>query len=147
MDDNKFLKNQVKDAMKHNKLLEVALNKTDKQTNAIKEFLKRNKQFKARDSEKESNGDMAAVPVEGDGVIREERSIKELDKTEYEIQNFQDMEEETDAEMSQKDLENHDQMVLANLNIMKENMMAPQYQMKQTFIQEGDAADQKTFFT
>jgi len=28
-DDNKFLKSQVKEAMKHNKLLEVALNKTD----------------------------------------------------------------------------------------------------------------------
>lgn len=35
------------------------------------------------------------------------------------------MEQETDADMSQKELENHDQMVLANLNIMKENMMAP----------------------
>lgn len=88
MDDNKFLKNQVKDAMKHNKLLEVALNKTNKQTNSIKEFLKRNKQFKGRDSEHNLNqhGDEAAVPVmtDGDGVIKEE-SAKELDKTEYEI--------------------------------------------------------------
>ena len=88
MDDNKFLKNQVKDAMKHNKLLEVALNKTNKQTNAIKEFLKRNKQINVRDSEKQLHGDEAAVPVLTDGVIKEEKSVKELDKTEYEIQNY-----------------------------------------------------------
>ena len=43
MDDNKFLRNQVKDAMKHNKLLEVAENKTKKQCESIRTFLKRNK--------------------------------------------------------------------------------------------------------
>jgi hypothetical protein len=32
--------------MKHNKLLEVALKKTEKQTGALKEFLKRNHQIK-----------------------------------------------------------------------------------------------------
>ena len=42
-DDNKFLKTQVKDAMKHNKLLEVAHKKTSKQCNALKHFLERNK--------------------------------------------------------------------------------------------------------
>ena len=42
-DDNKFLKNQVKDAMKHNKLLEVAHNKTQRQCDAIRTFLKANK--------------------------------------------------------------------------------------------------------
>ena len=45
MDDNKFLRNQVKDAMKHNKLLEVAENKTKKQCESIRTFLKRNKKL------------------------------------------------------------------------------------------------------
>jgi len=45
-DDNVFMKTQVKDSMKHNKLLEVALKKTEKQTGALKEFLKRNHQIK-----------------------------------------------------------------------------------------------------
>jgi len=42
-EDNKFMKDQVKDGMRHNKLLEVALNKTEKQSKALREFLKRNK--------------------------------------------------------------------------------------------------------
>lgn len=45
MDDNKFLRNQVKDAMKHNKLLEVAENKTKKQCDSIRTFLQRNKKL------------------------------------------------------------------------------------------------------
>lgn len=86
--------------------------------------------------------------LRGDGVIKEEKSVKELDKTEYDIQNVQDMDLDTDADMSQKQLEEHDKMVLANLNIVKENMMqAPKYQMKQTYVGEGDGGEQKTFFT
>jgi len=37
------LKDQVKEAMKNNKLLEVALKKTEKQSDALGQFLKRNK--------------------------------------------------------------------------------------------------------
>ena len=47
--DNKFIKSQVKDAMKHNKLLEVAHNKTLKQSEAIRQFLRNNKKFRANE--------------------------------------------------------------------------------------------------
>ena len=43
VDDNEFLKVQCKEAMKHNKLLEVGLTKTKKQSDALSEFLRRNK--------------------------------------------------------------------------------------------------------
>jgi hypothetical protein len=42
-DDISFLTQQTKAAMKHNKLLEVALDKTVSQTSSLYEFLKRNK--------------------------------------------------------------------------------------------------------
>ena len=59
--DNKFIKQQVKDAIKHNKLLEVALNKTQKQSDALRQFLKENKnlvdqtKFKQQKKIKEDN--------------------------------------------------------------------------------------------
>ena len=37
-DDNLFLKSQVKEAMKHNKLIEVAVDKTNKQCDALSQF-------------------------------------------------------------------------------------------------------------
>lgn len=40
--DNVYLRKEVKDAMKNNKLLEVAFNKTKAQSAALREFLKRN---------------------------------------------------------------------------------------------------------
>lgn len=48
LSDNKFIKEQVKDAMKHNKLLEVALNKTNRQSDAIRHFLRTNKKYKSK---------------------------------------------------------------------------------------------------
>lgn len=48
--DNKFLKNEVKDTMKQNKLLDVALEKTEKQKDALREFLKRNNQLDKKES-------------------------------------------------------------------------------------------------
>ncbi|CDW90797.1 UNKNOWN [Stylonychia lemnae] len=42
-EDRKFLKEQTKDAMKHNKLLQVALKKTTQQNKLIREFLEKNK--------------------------------------------------------------------------------------------------------
>lgn len=76
-------------------------------------------------------------------IIKEERSVKELDKTEYEIQNI-----DQDTEMDDEDLEKNDQMILANLNIMKENMMeAPEYQVKQSYVGENDGQETRTFFT
>jgi hypothetical protein len=61
-DDNKFLRNQVKDAMKHNKLLEVAENKTKKQCQAIKLFLERNKNYINKDT-KEYTGTNSIVGI------------------------------------------------------------------------------------
>ena len=39
---NKFLREEVKENMKQNKLLDVALQKTEKQKDALREFLRRN---------------------------------------------------------------------------------------------------------
>lgn len=41
--DNTFIRGQVKDALRHNKLLEVAVNKTNRQSEAIRVFLAKNK--------------------------------------------------------------------------------------------------------
>ena len=41
--DNAFIRGQVKDALRHNKLLEVAVNKTNRQSEAIRKFLAKNK--------------------------------------------------------------------------------------------------------
>ena len=43
--DNKFLREEVKENMKQNKLLDVALQKTEKQKDALREFLRRNNQL------------------------------------------------------------------------------------------------------
>lgn len=43
IEDRKFLKDQTKEAMKHNKLLEVALKKTNEQNRLLREFLDKNK--------------------------------------------------------------------------------------------------------
>ena len=84
LDDNKFLKIQVKDAMKHNKLLDVALNKTNRQSDAIKEFLKRNKLSSKRDSVV-SIGSPRLLP---NNIIKEEGSREINNSTEYNIQNY-----------------------------------------------------------
>lgn len=42
-EDRKFLREQVKEAKKNNKLLEVALKKTENQNELLKQFLHRNK--------------------------------------------------------------------------------------------------------
>ena len=41
-EDRRFLKEQTKDAMKHNKLLQVAIKKTNEQNALIKKFLEAN---------------------------------------------------------------------------------------------------------
>lgn len=40
VEDRRFLKGQIKDAMKHNKLLEVAVKKTNETNIALREFLR-----------------------------------------------------------------------------------------------------------
>jgi hypothetical protein len=52
-DDNKYLKIQCKDAMRQNKMLEVALTKTKKQTDALAEFLRRNKLSKEQEEKQD----------------------------------------------------------------------------------------------
>jgi hypothetical protein len=84
LDDNKFLKIQVKDAMKHNKLLDVALNKTNRQSDSIREFLKRNKLISKRDSVV-SIGSNRLLP---NNIIKEEHSREINNSTEYNIQNY-----------------------------------------------------------
>lgn len=42
-EDRKFLREQTKDAMKQNKVMQVALKKTEESNKAIKEFFQRNK--------------------------------------------------------------------------------------------------------
>ena len=43
--DNRFLREEVKENMKQNKLLDVAVQKTERQKDSLKEFLRRNGQF------------------------------------------------------------------------------------------------------
>ena len=70
--------------MKHNKLLDVALNKTNRQSDAIKEFLKRNKLSSKRDSVV-SIGSPRLLP---NNIIKEEGSREINNSTEYNIQNY-----------------------------------------------------------
>jgi chromosome segregation ATPase len=42
VEDRKFLRGQIKDAMKHNKLLQVAVKKTKQTNKSIREFLRQN---------------------------------------------------------------------------------------------------------
>jgi len=84
LDDNKFLKIQVKDAMKHNKLLDVALNKTNRQSDAIKEFLKRNKLSSKRDSVISIRSNR----LQPNNIIKEDCSREINNSTEYNIQNY-----------------------------------------------------------
>ena len=66
--------------MKHNKLLEVAMNKTDRQCLAIEQFLQRNK-LKSKDD----MDDEAPLPV----ITQDSRmNIEEQNQTTYDFQNF-----------------------------------------------------------
>ena len=62
--------------MKENKLLDVSLEKTEKQKVALKEFLKRNGQF-----------ELSRPTVETGSVLLKE---DEANKTQYQIQNIQE---------------------------------------------------------
>lgn len=69
--------------MKHNKLLEVALNKTNRQTNAIREFLKLNKQAIGAPAGPITELERLEEEDENHKTILEEKG--DMEKTEYEI--------------------------------------------------------------
>ena len=70
--------------MKHNKLLDVALNKTNRQSAAIREFLKRNKLSSKRDSVIS----IGSNRLQPNNIIKEEGSREINNSTEYNIQNY-----------------------------------------------------------
>ena len=128
--------------MRHNKLLEVALNKTDRQSDSIQAFLNKNKvaikQYKEAKHDKEL------------GTIQEERAAKEKDEqvTKYNFENVR-----------RTSIGEEDATITTNLNIMKgdnDQMNAEddlqdgtQYQVGQNIeYKEGNVeADDGTFFT
>jgi hypothetical protein len=69
--------------MKHNKLLDVALNKTNRQTGALREFLKYNKLHKKGSSGIHSMESTKSMP--NNVTIKEEGSREINNSTEYNI--------------------------------------------------------------
>ena len=126
--------------MKHNKLLEVALTKTNKQTDALEEFLRRNQLpddkpkvilDQDENDEKINNAQGHQLVKYDDNIILEEKS-KQLENTQYDLENFPDMDmndEETNIDV--EDEQQHDKLILANLNIVKNNPIPVQYQVKE----------------
>ena len=88
--------------MRHNKLLEVALNKTNKQSDAIKAFLEKNKA--AIEEYKEAKEDQKL------GTIQEERAVNET-ATRYNFENVRraSMDDQTEDEAT----------ITTNLKIVK----------------------------
>lgn len=99
-DDNRFLKQQVKDAMKHNKLLEVANNKTERQCDALRQFLEKNKQTKKRS---DLGPQRTASSRANRTTVLTEKNLSKLGKaegeeTKYNLENYQEMENETNVD-------------------------------------------------
>ena len=155
MSDNKFIKSQVKDAMKHNKLLEVALNKMNRQSDAIRQFLKQNKKYKSKqmaitageDRPKEEVFITSAGAGIQNEVIKEESrgQIGTIERTQYDLEDYKDrMATEFQAEdggirASQMEGSQQEEEYLANLNIVKSNAdKSVQYQIKRAQQEEDD---------
>jgi len=104
--------------MKHNKLLDVALNKTKRQSDAIKEFLKKNKLSSTRNSV--VSFDPRLLP--NNTVIKEEHSREINNSTEYNIQNYEENQGEIDEDTQDGIESQQNEEILANLHIMKDHM-------------------------
>lgn len=66
-----------------------------------------------------------------DGVIIEEIIGKQADQTQYDLENFQEMDEVRDDETAcEMDDKRHDELILANLNIVKNNPTLAEYKVK-----------------
>jgi len=106
--------------MKHNKLLDVALNKTSRQSDAIKEFLKKNKLNKKTGSAGyNSVGSTKTLP---NNIIAEEGSREINNSTEYNIQNYEENGGEAYDDTQDDNESQHNEEILANLHIMKDHM-------------------------
>lgn len=139
--------------MKHNKLLEVAYNKTTKQSEAIKQFLKNNKKYKSKtfaitdDDRPKDDVFITSGPAAGSGIqheiIKEESrgQIGTIDKTQYDLEDYKD--QNITVEDGNEDIiripkesnlmegSQQEEEYLANLNIVKSNAdKTVQYQMK-----------------
>ena len=157
LSDNKFIKSQVKDAMKHNKLLEVAFNKTNRQSEAIRQFLKNNKKFKSKamaitadDRPKDEVFITSAAGGIQNEVIKEESrgQIGTIERTQYDLEDYKDRmaaELNEDGIRTQKDTQRdgsqHEEEYLANLNIVKSNAdKSVQYQIKRAKEEDDEQA-------
>lgn len=123
---------QVKEAMKQNKLLEVALQKTESQSSALQEFLRRNRPKTDEREERDHTYVASKIQNEMDMLnqpIPEEKGVN-LDNTQYDLENYQEEMEahleadETACEMDEKD---QNELILANLNIVKNNPIPVEY--------------------
>ena len=86
--------------MKHNKLLEVANNKTTRQCDALKQFLEKNKQTKRRSD----LGPLRTGSSRGNRTVLTEKNLSKLHKgiqdeeTKYNLENYNEMENETNID-------------------------------------------------
>lgn len=116
-DDNVYLKDQVKDAMRNNRLLEVALNKANSQTSALAEFLRRNKIDEDADHQPDNlfptaiNSDPVDIinkNFHNDQIIPEEK--EKNDMTHYDIENYKESldHDETAVDIEEMGQQEHD---------------------------------------
>ena len=82
------MKEQVKEVMKNNKLLEVALKKTEKQSDALSEFLKRNKL--PNPVEEAEEDDNVFVPNRILNAQKQQQDSKSASEREPQINDFDD---------------------------------------------------------
>ena len=143
--------------MKHNKLLEVAFNKTNRQSEAIRQFLKSNKKFKSKamaitadDRPKDEVFITSAAGGIQNEVIKEESrgQIGTIERTQYDLEDYKDRmaaELNEDGIRTQKDTQRdgsqHEEEYLANLNIVKSNAdKSVQYQIKRAKEEDDEQA-------